>query len=546
MKLDRPSLRQALAFLAAWLLFDVMLNARYPGEEPALWYLLPSVDVLVLFAYLMWFGSMGRSVPVWARIGVVVWFFFVRLLRLGDGLQEAYYSQPFHLYTDLPLAPEAVRFAFASLAWWRFALALVAGLLGLAGLAILLYRSLAYAERYLREPSHMRLAAGVTAAAFVASHVIGHPVQYQRLFWGGFAVSSVPRLKNELAFSFNVVSQNAAFASKIANTELKLQTTAHDLKKLRGHNVYLFVVESYGETVFRRPGYVAATRAVYDGFEAELGARGFSMATGVLSSSTYGGRSWLANATLSTGVRTSDQLEYALVLAKQPKAIAKFFEAAGYRTVLVQPGTTRPWPKGAFYGFDQRYYAWNFDYRGPTFAWATMPDQYVVDFVHRHEVEVAKGPLFVEYVLISSHVPWSIQPRLVGDWSRLKDGALFNQLKPVTFPIEWPKFENAGGAYLHSIEYDLQVLKRYLADNVHDDSLIIILGDHQPVLDVTGHAASRGVPVHVLSRDSALIEPFQARGYQPGMRPGPEPPSAGLETLLPDLLADFSSGPGGS
>jgi hypothetical protein len=270
------------------------------------------------------------------------------------------------------------------------------------------------------------------------------------------------------------------------------------------------------------------------------------MATGVLASSTYGGRSWLANATLSTGVKTSGQLEYALVLAKQPKAIAKFFEAAGYRTVLVQPGTTRPWPKGAFYGFDQRYYAWNFDYRGPSFAWATMPDQYVVDFVHRHEVAVAQRPLFVEYVLISSHVPWSIQPRLVSDWSRLKDGALFNQLKPVTFPIEWPKFQNAGDAYVRSIDYDLQVLKRYIADNVHDDSLIIILGDHQPVADVTGHAASRGVPVHVISRNEALLQPFYARGYRRGMRPGPEGSPAGLETLLPNLLADFSTGPGGS
>ncbi|HXK18296.1 MAG TPA: sulfatase-like hydrolase/transferase [Polyangiaceae bacterium] len=546
MKLVRPSLRQALAFFSAWALFDVMLNLRYPGDEPALWYLLPSVDVLVLFAYLMWFGSMGRKIPTLARGAVVGWFFFVRLLRVGDGMQEAYYGQPFHLSTDLALAPELVRFAFTSLPWWQFALALLGVLVVLSGLAWLLYRSLGFAEVYLREPGHMRLAAGVAAVAFVVPFAVGRPFEHRRLFWGGFAASSVPRLKNELTFSLNVVSERADFASKIAATQRQLQSAPHDLKKLGGHNVYLFVVESYGETVFRRPGFVAATRSLFDGFEAELGARGFSMATGVLASSTYGGRSWLANATLSTGVKTSGQLEYALVLAKQPKAIAKFFEAAGYRTVLVQPGTTRPWPKGAFYGFDQRYYAWNFDYRGPSFAWATMPDQYVVDFVHRREVAVAPGPLFVEYVLISSHVPWSVQPRLVSDWSRLKDGALFNQLKPVTFPIEWPKFQNAGDAYVRSIDYDLQVLKRYIADNVHDDSLIIILGDHQPVADVTGHAASRGVPVHVISRNEALLQPFYARGYRRGMRPGPERPPDGLETFLPNLLTDFSIGPGGS
>lgn len=541
LRLAPPSLKQSAVFLGFWALLDAMLNVRYPGEEPALWYLLPSVDVVVLFSYLALFGAMGRKVPSEVRVALVVWLLVVRLLRLGDGLQEAYYGQPFHLASDIALVPELARFVYSTLPVWQLALIVVLGGLGLSGLCYALYRGLKFAEQYLREPSHVLLAGGVAALAGLTTLIVGRPLEYRRLFWTGFAASSGSRLKNEIKFSANILSGRARFASQIDATQARLSRIPHDLKLLHGRNVLLFVVESYGETVFRLPSYIERTRSLYDGIEAELGARGFNMATGLLSSSTYGGRSWLANSTLSTGIATSDQLEFALVLAKKPKAIAKFFEAAGYRTVLAQPGTTRPWPKGAFYGFDQRYYAWNFDYKGPSFGWATMPDQYVVDFMHRRELSTHPTSLFVQYVLVSSHAPWSVQPRLVDDWSRVKDGALFNRIKAVTYPIEWPKFQNAGEAYIRSIGYDMKLLKEYLRDNVTDESLVIILGDHQPVADVNGHSASRGVPVHVLSRSRALVEPFYARGYRPGMRPGPQGPRAGLETLLPDLLVDFST-----
>jgi hypothetical protein len=170
-----------------------------------------------------------------------------------------------------------------------------------------------------------------------------------------------------------------------------------------------------------------------------------------------------------------------------------------------------------------------------------MPDQYVLDFVYRHEVSQHPPPLFVEYVLISSHAPWSDLPRLVNDWSTLNNGAIYSRLGTIHFPIEWPNFSNASEAYIQSIVYDLEVLKRYISKFVEDDSLLILLGDHQPVADVNGQSPSLGVPIHVLSRNPALLEPFLARGYLPGMwaqRSGEKP---GLESFLIDFLRDFST-----
>jgi hypothetical protein len=346
-----------------------------------------------------------------------------------------------------------------------------------------------------------------------------------------------------LKFIYGAYAGRAARDQAIARVERRLERTPHTLDKLGGANVYLLLVESYGQTVFERAEFVRETRDTYDAFERQLGEHGFSIVSGVMDSPTYGGHSWLAHATLATGVWTPNQLEYELVLLRKPKAIARFFEPAGYRTVLVQPGTTRAWPKGEFYGFEQKYYLWNFDYRGPSYAWATMPDQFVLDFLRRRELEAPHQPLFVECVLVSSHAPWSQQPQVVDDWSTLGSGDVYNHLRTVHYPIRWPKFENAAGAYIRSINYDFDVLRRFLADYVKDGSLVIILGDHQPVAAVNGHSSSHAVPVHVLSRNAALLEPFVARGYTPGMRPQRGDHVTRMDEFLPNLLSDYSTGP---
>jgi hypothetical protein len=382
---------------------------------------------------------------------------------------------------------------------------------------------------------------GAVVALFFVLGVVPRDPHDKQLYWAGFAASSIPRLRFEAKFLLNIYGYRTANVKAIADTQATLARTPSNLEKLRGRNVYLILIESYGATVFERPDFSQKVAGVFARFERELGARGFSLATGLLDSPTSGGRSWLAHATLATGVRTAEQLQYELLLASQPKPIARFFRDAGYRTVVAQPGTTRPWPKGEVFAFEQRYYAWNFDYQGPGYAWATMPDQYVLDFVRRKELAAAKAPLFIEYVLVSSHAPWSHQPVLVDDWAKLGNGAIYRELETVRFPIEWPHFAEASEAYIRSIVYDLDVVERYLEKFVSDDSLVIVLGDHQPIPDVAGKGASVSVPVHVLSRDAALVAPFRARGYAAGMRPAPRAPHPPMASFLPGFLRDFSS-----
>ena len=169
-----------------------------------------------------------------------------------------------------------------------------------------------------------------------------------------------------------------------------------------------------------------------------------------------------------------------------------------------------------------------------------MPDQYTVDFIHRREVAPATRPLLVEYALVSSHAPWSDLPPVVPDWDAIGDGRIFAALPAAHFPIGWTNLADAGDAYLHAVIYDLQLLTQYIVRFVPGDSLVIVLGDHQPVAEVTRGSPSHAVPVHVISRNRALVEAFRARGYRSGMRPARTESPPGLETLLPDLLADLA------
>jgi hypothetical protein len=531
------------AFLAVWAFLNAIVNARYPDDEPALWYLIPSIDVVLLLGYFALFARQGWPVPRGARAGLVVFLFLVRFVRLGDGVQARYFAQRFNLYSDLPLIPEGIRFAHSTLPGWKFWLLLLLVFGGLGGLGVASYQALGYVERRLADRRHV-FELGVVTAVFLALSLLPHDPRYRDLYLGGFGASAIPRLRYELKFLLNVYGYKTKNRNAIADVQEELRRTPSNLEKLGHRNVFLFLVESYGVTVFERPLLKERVRPVLDGLESELGRRGFSIASGELDSPTYGGHSWLAHMTLATGVRVESQFQYEFMFTQRPKPMAAFFHEAGYRTVVVQPGTTREWPKGEIFRFDQHYYSWQFDYAGPPFAWAPMPDQYMLDFTRRHELVEHRGPTFVEYVLVSSHAPWSDQPVLVDDWDRIGNGAIYNQLEIVHYPIQWPNFANASEAYIRSIIYDFEVLRRYIADYVLDDTLIIAIGDHQPVAEVTEHSTSYAVPVHVLCRDARLLEPFEKRGYAPGMWPPhtehPEP----MDRFLIDFLRDFSDAAG--
>ncbi len=515
-----------------------MLDVRFPERASWTTFLMPSIDVLALLVVLMLCGAWQKRLPRWAMGAVIGFIMASRLLRIADGVEQGAYLRSFIVSLDLPLLPELVRLMYATLSSGRFVLACLALLLGLAGAAFLVQRALRVAERELAVPAMAGQLCGLIAVLSVLAAFL--PPQTV------LASSLLPRWTTELGSVLSLPSYRAAQLARIEGVRNKLRLQPHDLEQLRGRNVYVFLIESYGQAVLDRPELFSRVQPEYQRFESDLSARGFETVSRLLDSPTYGGRSWLAQATLLTGVPARDQLQFELLRAAQPESLAQIFAAAGYRTVLAQPGTVRETSAPDLFHFEQRYVAADFGYRGPRFGWATMPDQFVLEAVRRRELaarEPGARPLFLTYALVSSHVRWSDLPPIVDDWSSLGDGSRFGTWPRQHYATNWLSLAGASAAYADSIVYDLEVLRRYLLEFVTDDSLVIILGDHQPHSDVTRQGPSPGVPVHVLSRNSAFIDRFRARGYTAGMFPDRGLAHPGLDRLLLDLVADFSSGP---
>jgi hypothetical protein len=530
--------RAALRLAVAWTLLNVLCQMPVPGPERATGALLPALDATVLVAIVAAFAALKRRAPRALVAAAALFVTAIFLFRVGDGGCRRYFNRPISLGLDLRLWMDGIRLLADTMprAWLIVAIPLALG--ALAAVARGAAWALRAAERAFAVPAAL--------AAFAGALAVGAAL-------GGLQGSAVPRIVRELRFAADLDSYRAAERARIDAVARDVTARPHGLEKLGRADVLLFLVESYGAVVIDEPDHARRLGPVYDSLTAALEARGFTVASALLESPTYAGRSWLAHTTLMTGVRTTDVVTDRLVQERRPPTLARFFHDAGYRTVLVEPANHyRDLPRW-LYGFDVAYSGWDFDYRGPKYRWADMPDQYVIDFIDRHEVRPPHGPLLAAYALISSHAPWSDLPAFVDDWSRLGDGAVYDTLPVAHFPIGWTNLGDAAEAYDRSIAYDLRVLADY-ATRSRGSPLIIVLGDHQPVAEVTRFSASSAVPLHVLSRDPALVAPFLARGYARGLRPrrgDPLAPEAirmtsgsprGMEAFLPALLADFSGG----
>jgi hypothetical protein len=529
-----------IGFALALLLLNALMNLDYPAAQPSLEsLLLPSAEVWILVLGLLLWTAVGGTGKAGVALALTGLFVFLRLFRLGDILVPMYFFRPFSLYMDLGYLPDLAHLlyhSFAPAAFWIRTL-------GALGVLVILTAGVFWAWRAMavffatRRHRTLFLALSGALLAGLACYLPFHPQQAgllrERLF--------LPRVAEELQFIWNLKEIKAQGLAAVELAYERVPSLRTPLDKLRQADVAIFFIESYGQTVFADPHYSERMRPALAAFQKNLAANGFETCSSFLVSPTFGGTSWLALGTLESGVRVDNQMKYNYLLNSKVTPLARFFNRAGYLTVSVMPGTTLPWPQGVFFGYQRTYYAWDFDYQGPRFDWSPMPDQFVLEAVAKSGLGQLTRPVFWRFELTSSHAPFSHQPPYLAEWSRIGDGSIYRDLPAVSFPVIWPDLSNAAEAYISALAYDFKLLGDYLPRCFKKPTLIIILGDHQPNGQLTGHQASWSVPVHVISNRQDLLQPFIDRGYTLGMTPVQPLPHKGMETFLADFLTAFSS-----
>jgi phosphatidylglycerophosphate synthase len=380
-------------------------------------------------------------------------------------------------------------------------------------------------------------AAVALGVVWVALRVVGAPVA---------STSTAALAVREVQAVHTGLQGEKLLARAIARDRFSATPGNRLLTGLRGKDVLLLFVESYGRVAVQDSSISPRVDAVLDRGSAQLRDAGFSSRSAFLTSPTFGGISWLAHSTLQTGVRIDTQRAYDQLIKTNRFTLSQAFERAGWRAVSDVPSDVRAWKPGTtFYHYDKFYDSRNVGYRGPRFGYPTMPDQYTLAALRRNELAKRdRRPVFAEVDFLSSHIPWTRIPALV-PWDKLGDGTVYRHV-PVETATKSQIFrssDRARTAYGHSIEYTMNAIISYVRRYGDEKTVLIVLGDHQPATLVTGQGPSHDVPISIIAHDPKVIHQIAGWGWQDGLHPDPRAPVWPMSAFRDRFLGAFGSTP---
>ncbi|MEU7874110.1 sulfatase [Dactylosporangium sp. NPDC049140] len=292
------------------------------------------------------------------------------------------------------------------------------------------------------------------------------------------------------------------------------------LTALRGKDVLLTFVESYGRDAVQNPQYAPQVNAVLDDGTRRLAAAGFQARSAFLTSPITGGGSWMAHETLLSGLWVDNNQRSSSLLSGDRFTLNAAFRRGGWHVAGIMPANDRDWPEGKFFQYHDLYDSRNIGYKGPKFSYVPVPDQFTLAAYQRLERQPGHAPTFTEIPLVSSHAPWTPIPQLVG-WDEVGDGTVYKTMSTEGDPPDSVirTSEKIRTAYRNSIVYSLSSLISYVEQYGDDNLVVVFLGDHQPSPVIVGDTASHDVPITIVARDPNVLAKISGWGWQDGLRP---------------------------
>ena len=468
------------------------------------------------------------------RVLAAVWVALV-IGRYLDVMAPALYGRPINLYWDARHLSAVASMLTDSISAGVLAGVLAAAVAGL-GVAYLAARWAWTAIGTSLAHAWDRRILGTVAAVLLAA-------------WGVERVSGLTPAHPQFS---PTVSQAYWRHARILGTQLVRHSAAvvtsraatqSDLQNVRGADVYLVFVESYGAVSYDRRDVVERLAPQRARFDADVRESGRQVVSAFVDSPTFGGSSWLAHVTLMTGVEARDEDTNVLLMSQQRDTLVSTFARQGYRTVALMPGLTKRWPEGAFYRFDHVYDTAQLAYAGPRFGWWTVPDQFALarlDLLEHEQQRDAQGTRFVFFPTTSTHAPFGPTAPYQSDWARVVSDDPYAAPDVQDALAHTPNYEDLGPSYANAVSYAYSSIGGYLRRHADRDLVMIMLGDHQPAAAVSGENASWDVPVHVIASRPELLDRLRAHGFHDGMTP-PRRAIGPMHELLPTLLDAFGN-----
>jgi hypothetical protein len=145
-----------------------------------------------------------------------------------------------------------------------------------------------------------------------------------------------------------------------------------------------------------------------------------------------------------------------------------------------------------------------------------------------------------EIDLITSHYPWSRTPHMI-DQAAVGNGSVFDGM-PEQAPSKteiWSSPARARQAYGEAIQYSLRALISYLTTYGDKNTVVVFLGDHQPITAVSGVHADHDVPISIVAKDPAVLDRMASWGWQDGLLPRPDAPVWRMDSFRDRFLRTF-------
>ncbi len=524
-----------LAVILVW--FALVAPADPAGSGPVAWLRIP-LEALVALGVVLWLP------PRWARSAALVFglalgsLTVIRLLDIGF---RSALGRPFNPVSDWAYAASFMELLGGSLG--RVSAAAIGVVLATALFGLLVVLPLAV-RRLTRLARRDRAVSYRFVGAFAAIWLVAATVGLQVTPGAPLAAADAADLAyREVTAIRTNLADRAVFQGELAAPVPMAHTGRTPLAGLRGKDVLIAFVESYGRVAVEDPQVAPGVTSVLDDGSARLAAAGFTVRSAFLTSPTFGGISWLAHSTLESGLWVDRQQRYDQLMDSTRPTLISAFGAAGWRTVLDVPANQRDWPEATtFYRAAQVYDSRNVGYAGPDFGFAKIPDQYTLAFLQRTELAPTnRPPVFAEIDLQTSHTPWLPLPSMV-EWAAVGDGSAFAGQPEQSPPVDdvWADPSSVRTAYGRTIQYSLSALISFVLTFGDDDLVLIILGDHQPAPIISGDDAGHDVPVTIISRDPAVTAATAGWGWPAGLQPAPNAPVWRMDAFHDRFLDAFA------
>jgi len=526
---EQSFVQQTLRWLAAFaLLFATLaLPDRLSDVGPAAFARLTLELPLLVLALVVLSGPAQLIFRILASVILTLMLLF----KLANMATYFGFSRPFSPFVDGMMLP----IVFDTLSKSAGIGAAIGAAIAIMVLLLLIGAVLMWALSVIGQGArHARLPLGVAAAALIAMTFL--PQAAPHVGWNASIFT-----RDQIVAANKSLRDGAAFRAQLLHDPFAQAPQTNLLAGLKGYDVLLIFVESYGRSAVDNPAYAPLVRARLNTFNTEIAAKGFAARSAWMVSPTFGGESYLAHATSVSGLWVDNQQRYMQLLRSNYSTLISDFNAGGWHTVTVMPQITMAWPEADFFKYGKIYSAVNLDYKGQSFEYMTMPDQYALAAFQRSEIDaVDRKPVMAEIALVSSHIPWAPIPKMV-PWEQVGDGTVFNTARtPETSHEVWRDPKRIPEYYALSIDYTLEALMSYVANFGRDNTLFIIVGDHQPMGFIAGDDASHEVPVHIIARDSAVLAALDQGTWTAGMTPDASSPSWPMNTFRQRLLEAFT------